>query len=162
MTLICEDFDDYIVNGKPMHEWYESDGENVDYSKLGYKSNISTDPNLLLVDFGAFVINTEVTPTRYHKGIDLSRLAGTFYHDEPYDQQMSITCIDGDDVVNILFNNVEHATFTDLFLREFKLVAEDVYVSRETKHIMVSIAIKPQEVIVEYIKDYNNRIIRKR
>lgn len=158
MAIIREDFDDYIVNGKPMKEWYQSDGENVDYSQSGYKNNISTDPKVTLVDFGAFVIDTDVFPSHYHKGIDLSRLAGTFYRDEPYDDQRSTTNIDGDDIVNILFNSIRNATVTDLFFREFKLVAEDIYVSKETKRVMVSIAIKPREAIIAYAEDYNSRI----
>lgn len=162
MAIIREDFDDYIVDGKPMKEWYQSDGENVDYSNLGFKGNISTDPQLCIVDYGAFVINTDVTPVRYHKGIDLSRLAGTLYRDEPYDDQMSITCIDGDDIVEILFNSLRDATVKDLVFREYKLLAEDVYISAETKHVMISFKINPREVVLAYVDDYNSRIKRRK
>ncbi|MDO4188659.1 MAG: hypothetical protein Q4D29_06680 [Lachnospiraceae bacterium] len=160
MAIIRENFDDYVVDGKPMKEWYQSDGKNVDYSKLGFHENISTDSQIVIVDYGAFVIDTGVHPYRYHKGIDLSRLAGTLYRDEPYDDQRVITCIDGDDIVNILFNSIRDATVKDLIFREYdyRIVPEDVYVSAETKHVMISIRINSKEDIIDYAEDYNRRL----
>lgn len=114
MAIIFDNYDDYVVNGKPMKEWYKSDGENVDHSKLGFHENISTDPQIVVVDYGKFVIDTEVFPRMYHNGIDLSRLAGTLYRDEPYDNQRTTTCIDGDDILDILCNSINKPTVFDL------------------------------------------------
>lgn len=161
MAIIKDNLDDYVVAGKPLKEWYQSDGENVDYSKLGFHNDISTDPQIVVVDYGAFVIDTEAFPRAYHKGIDLSRLAGTLYRDEPYDNQRTITCYDGDDIIDMLFNSLRNPTVKDLVFREYKLVAEDVYISAETKHVMITIKINPKEVILAYAEDYNSRIIRR-
>lgn len=98
--------------------------------------------------------------TRYHNGVDLTRVAGiaTSYSDEDYDTIRNTTTLDGDLSVQIFFGQMRNSTIQDFVYLFFHVIDGDIYISETNHRVFVKGRTGTEEEIIAFVNDYNQRI----
>ena len=163
MGIIYNDFDDMFVDGKKVSDWYIDEGDDIKDELEPFKSALKNPEGnpIGIFDLGGFVVDTEVRGSFYENGVDLARLSGSFYRGEPYDEQMSITCLDGWDVLNMAMNRVKNYSTKDLVFHYTKMINGTVFIGKRTKHVFVKGEWGTEEERKAYVDDYNYRLTGK-
>ncbi|MBQ7926766.1 MAG: hypothetical protein IJ335_10810 [Lachnospiraceae bacterium] len=123
------EYADCIADGKQIRDWVQSDQGMVDYEKSKFGVNVSKVKDYVIFDLGDYEYDDSVNVTKYHNGLDLSRVAGCIKYNTPYGGMKLITAINGDDYVRVFYGSFEEATIQDFVLYFLQLLDGDIYIS---------------------------------
>ena len=124
-----------IVDGKRIRDWLMPDKNIVKSGDLF--ENISKNQDVVIYDFGPFVVDDEVVQTWYSNGVDLARAYAASYWKVPYDEVNDYEAIEGHDYVRISYDQIRDCSVADFITYRYNLLDGYFYISKESGHVML-------------------------